>query len=349
MWLLFNETPFAAERTWTRDEAGREFWLVAIKAAFEIFPDGGQAPLKEQIPVRRAPVFAGDPTQTELLEESDFNLEKTGTDVLVAGHAYVPSGKPAVETVVRMRLADLDKSLRVTGDRMLADSLVSIRPSRPQPFSRMPITWRRAFGGTDMQASKPAWEPRNPVGTGFAVESRHLLGRPAPNFEYPDAPYRGPANGRPAGLGPVARHWLPRLKHAGTYGTDWEENRDPLPPRDFDRKFYQCAPEDQQTRTPLVGFEHVQLSNLTSDGFQQFLLPRITFDLVTQFYNRPDRRHRATIHTLWLLPDQRRFVIVWLSALPCPYDEERLKGTTVRLKRQIGVPASFSATGVWIP
>ncbi len=31
MWALTNETPYSAERTWVRDEIGREVWLVAVK------------------------------------------------------------------------------------------------------------------------------------------------------------------------------------------------------------------------------------------------------------------------------------------------------------------------------
>ena len=42
MWLLNNETPFASERTWTRDERGAEFWLVAMRACFKIDPEGRQ-------------------------------------------------------------------------------------------------------------------------------------------------------------------------------------------------------------------------------------------------------------------------------------------------------------------
>ena len=182
------------------------------------------------------------------------------------------------------------------------------------------------------------------MGVGFAVDYRHLSGQPAPNFEYDGARSRVPA-----GFGPVARHWQPRVAFAGTYGEAWKRDRDPLPPADFDRRFYQCAPEDQQTRRPLVGYEDVRLGNLTSDGFLQFLLPRITFDIVTQFYRRADRRQEASIHTLLIRPDERRFVIVWHSALACPYDEERLKGTIIRARRRINVPASVTRTGVWVP
>jgi hypothetical protein len=343
MWLLHNETPFAAERTWTRDENGVEYWLVAVKAAFEILPDGRQVPLEEQVPVSRAPVFAGDPATTELLEEADFNLDKSRTDVLVTGHAYAPERQPAAETTVRVKLEEIDKSVHVTGDRVFVDGPVSIRTTRPLPFLKLPMSWHRSYGGTDTQGRKPAWEAGNPVGVGFAVDPRHLVGRPAPNFEYAGARSRVPA-----GFGPIARHWMPRLGFAGTYGDEWKRDRDPLPPRDFDRRFYQCAPEDQQSRRPLVGYEHVRLGNLTPDGFLQFLLPRITFDIVTQFYRRPDRRQEAAIHTLLLEPDKRRFVIVWHSALACPYDEERLKGTTIRVRRRINVPASVSRTGVWV-
>ncbi len=341
MWLLDNETPFEAERTWTRDEDGVEYWLVAIKAAFEIEPDGRQVPLEAQIPVSRVPVFAGDPATTELLEETDFNLDKTRTDVIVAGHAYAPRGRPAEEAEVRLKLEDIDKTVRVTGDRIYVDSPAWVQPTRPAPFLTVPLSWHRSYGGTD--AAIPDWEPANPVGVGFVVDPARLVGKRAPNFEYTGARSRSPA-----GFGPVARHWQPRVRYAGTYGEAWKAARDPLPPRDFDRRFYHCAPEDQQTTRPLVGYEDIRLGNFTADGFWQFLLPRVSFDIVTRFYRRrPDARQEAAIHTLVLRPDERRFVIVWHSALACPYDEERLKGTTIRVRRRINVPASVSRTGVW--
>jgi hypothetical protein len=343
MWLLDNETPFAAERTWTRDEDGVEHWLVAIKASFDIYPDGKQVLSKWQVPVLRAPVFAGDPAATELLDGADFNLEKRRTDVLVRGHAYVSAGRPAEETVARLKVEQIDKSVRVLGDRSYFEGPVAITPTRPEPFLRMPLSWHRSYGGTDQRGRRPAWEGANPVGVGFAENPAHLVGQPAPNFEYPGR------SDIPAGFGPIAPHWTPRARFAGTYDEAWSRERDPLPPRDFDRRFYQCAPEDQQTERPLVGYEEVRLGNLTPDGFWGFRLPRITFAITTQFYRRPDQRQEAAIHTLILQPDDRRFIVVWHSALRCPYDEERLKGTTITLRRRLNVPESVSQTGIWIP
>lgn len=344
MWLLQNETPFAAERTWVRDEEGVEHWLVAIKGSFDIRPDGEQVPSDVQPPVSRTPIFAGDPATTELLEETDFNLDKSRTDVLLVGHAHAPDSRPVTETTVRLKVENVDKQVRVLGERLFVEGAFSLTTTRPRPFQQIRTTWHRAYGGTDAQGRTPAWEPANPVGVGFARNPKHLDGRPAPNFEYAGADWLVPA-----GFGPVARHWASRLRYAGTYDDDWAARRDPLPPRDFDRLFHQCAPVDQQTRRPLVGYEEVRLGNFTADGFLGFLLPRVTFDVVTRFRGRPDRRQDVVIHTLWLRPDERRFTVIWHSALPCPYDEERLLETTVRVRDRINVPASVSRTGVWVP
>ncbi|TIM45812.1 MAG: DUF2169 domain-containing protein [Mesorhizobium sp.] len=347
MWILSNETPFAAQESWTRDERGHEVWLIAIKASFEIDPDGKQRLLKDQTPVNLAPVHGADPN--ELLDETDLNLEKKHTDVLVEGHVYTPGGRPNIESAARIKIGDMDKTVNVVGDRVFMPGAVSVRMSRAEPFTKMPISWRRTYGGTDMEASTPNWDQRNPVGTGFAVDPQRLISKTGPNFEYPDAPYRDHRSGKPAGFGPVARHWQPRIKYAGTYGDEWEKTRDPLLPRDFSRMYYQCAPEDQQTKTPLIGYEDVRLGNFTADGLLQFLLPRITFDMTTVFYNRPDRKNgEATIHTLRIKPNFRQFSITWMSTLPVPFDGERLKITNLSIRGRTGISPAVAATGVWL-
>lgn len=343
---LDNFTPFAVEGLWTRDEHGHEVWLIAIKASFEIDPDGKQIALKQQAPLNFSPVFADDPS--ELLDEDDFNIEKNHTDVLVGGHVYAPGGQPSIEVPVRIKIGDLDKTIKVTGDRVFVPGPVSVRMSRPEPFTKMPITWRRTFGGTDSNGSKPDWDQRNPVGTGFAADAQRLIGRTAPNFEYTDAPFRDNRSGRPAGFGPVSRHWLPRARYAGTYGDLWKRTRDPLPPVDFDRLYYQCAPEDQQTRTPLAGYEDVRLAGFTAEGSLQFLLPRITFDVISHFRKRPDIVHeKAVMHTLRIAPDKRRFSMTWISAQPVPYDEQHLVNSTIRVRQRSGISPAVSRTGVW--
>ena len=48
------------------------------------------------------------------------------------------------------------------------------------------------------------------------------------------------------GLSAVGKAWLPRRTLAGTYDDDWLKNQWPLPPKDFDDAYWNCAPADQQ-------------------------------------------------------------------------------------------------------
>lgn len=350
MWLLNNDTPFSAERTWTRDERGAEFWLVAVRASFEIDPEGRQFVAAEQTEVQRAPVFSGDPMTTGLLTDSDFVLHKDGTDILLDGHAYAPGGRPTTHSSVRLMIAGIDKTLNVVGERRIQQDGLGIACTKPHTFMDMPITWERTYGGWDRKGNKENWVATNPAGIGFATDTSHLYDTQAPNVEYPNAPYRGPKSGKPAAFGPVAHSWQPRVSYAGTYDKHWEETRDPLPPADFDRRYFRSAPADQQTAKPLVGHEEVKLWGLTPDSFLGFLLPRVDFRFITSFKRTGDVEHIPSIHTLWLIPDRRRFEIVYLSALEVPPGrEEKLVGSTVNIKRRTGTPMSILSTGVWSP
>lgn len=35
MWALNNQTPYSAERNWTRDKRGVHYWIVSVKATFK--------------------------------------------------------------------------------------------------------------------------------------------------------------------------------------------------------------------------------------------------------------------------------------------------------------------------
>ena len=48
MWMLDNHTPYAAERSWTRDARGVHLWIVAVRATFDLVWLSGWAPHESQ-------------------------------------------------------------------------------------------------------------------------------------------------------------------------------------------------------------------------------------------------------------------------------------------------------------
>ena len=335
MWQVDNRTPFAAERGWVRDRNGAEVWLVAVKATFDILPDGSTEVSKEQPPVLRVPEYHGDPGKSSMKYEADLVLTKKTTDILVIGHAWAPAGKPATELDVGFRVGPVQKILRVFGDRQWG----ALGPTSPQPFVQMPIVYERAFGGVDPKSSRPErdWDWRNPVGCGYAVSKSHLDGCAVPNIEWRDRPIRtGDDRPPPASFGAIASHWQPRASFAGTYDDKWMKTRQPLLPEDFDDRFFQCAPPDQQAPQFLIGGEPVVLLNLTPGGDLRFALPRIHLGFETRFYDGSSEIHtNRKLHTVILEPDYPRVSLVWHSALPCHFKVQKLERTVVTLKTDL--------------
>ena len=351
MWVLSNSTPFAAESTWVRDQDGAEVWIVAVRGSFVIQPGGEQALDAEQNEVSRIPRFLGEPGVSSLLYETDLLHTKTRTDVLVHGHAYSPGGKPATQVDVRLKIANIDKSLRVYGDRRWHQSALGMGLSPAEPFIRMPITYERTFGGTDMKASNPRehrWEAANPVGTGFATRMEHLIGQLAPNIEDPRWPYNDWEKGHPVGFGPIARHWFPRVSLAGTYDETWDKERKPLLPSDFNEQFYQSAPEDQQTDGFLKGGELAELYGMTPGGVLSFYLPKVALAMTTSFYDGTVNHHTPVLHTVIFCPDQRSFQMIWHSQLPCHHKVNKLKVTQIVLRSRTNVSSAELESGMWI-
>jgi hypothetical protein len=348
MWVVDNQTPFAAERAWVRDINGAEVWLVAVRGTFDILPDGSTIPAAEQEPVVLAPEFSGDPLASALLNDTDLPHLKHATDVLITGHAHAPGGKPARQVLVGLRLGSIKKVLQVTGDRFWRASLTGgVSISEPEPFTVMPMVYERSFGGRDLFGDDPEqhdWDARNPAGRGFARRADHLLDKPVPNVEYPSALLTGWKQRPPvAGFGPIAGHWKPRTDYTGTYDDAWEKKRQPLLPFDFDERYYQCAPHDQQVPGFVRGGETVDLRNVTPDGHLSFRLPRLSLAFTTYFDDGTSVDHRAAIHTVNIKPDLREVVVVWHTHLSCHHKVLKLDRTSVRLKDRI-MPADMADT-----
>jgi hypothetical protein len=333
MWALDNQTPYAAEPTWTVDKNSVKSWVVVVKGTFDILPDGSTRLAEKQEEPLYGPVYVGEPGKSSIIHEADFVHSKRNTDILLNGHAYAPGSKPLRRVEVAMTVGSLTKRLLVFGDRRWESGpLGGLSISSPEPFLKIPLTYERAFGGWDTRsedASEHRLEPRNPIGTGFATRREHLVDQLLPNVEDPRRPI-GSWKDRPypAGFGAIASYWTPRKEYAGTYDDRWMKERFPEWPEDFDIRFFQTAPEDQQAPGFLRGGEPVELVNLHPDGVLAFSLPRITLGFTTRF-GKEQVHHPAKLHTVILEPDGPRLILVWHTNLPCHHRADELDETFI--------------------
>jgi hypothetical protein len=338
MWMLENHTPYEAERSWVQDKNGVQHWIVVVKATYDIRPDGSVQLAEPQAPIIRVAVHRGDPGSSSLVYDADIIGRKVATDVLVNGTAYAPGGRRVRSTEVGIRVATVDKALLVTGDRRWISTAGVIAMTSPEPFESMPIAYERAFGGLDRTDEDPAQHrlyDTNPVGTGFATRAKHLHDKALPNIEYPSQRVGGPKDRpAPASLGPIPRWWSPRREYAGTYDQRWVDERMPLWAADFDDRYHQAAPLDQQARGFLRGGEPVELTGLTPGGLLRFALPKVHLGFTT-FFGREQQHHVGHLDAVIIEPDHNRVMLVWQSLLNCHHRVDYLDKTRIVQKSDI--------------
>ncbi|WP_342376230.1 DUF2169 domain-containing protein [Myxococcus stipitatus] len=181
-------------------------------------------------------------------------------------------------------------------------------------FVSQPIIYEWAWGGTDTKDPDPrkhCGDSRNPVGRGLATSNAHLINQPAHRIEYLQG---NPAEQGPAGFGPIASHWSPRLELFGTFDDIWSKTRRPLLPGDYDERSALCAPRDQRTSRRLEGGEQITLYQLTPQGALSFALPRLRFRFTT-YFGSMRRFHDATLGTVTIEPELRKLSMVYQTGL----------------------------------
>lgn len=324
--MLVNNTPHAVAAAVLMDAAGRETFVVAVKATFRWAADRTLAPAAETVPVVTADRFGDPPEATGLLAANELTLPKPRVDVLVRGEIVVAA--PVEQIDCALVVGDqIQKVLRVVGDRHFRlGGVAAVATSAPRPFSRMPIAWERSSGGRDPD-DPAAIDLRNPVGRGVRKRAADLEGQPAPNFEDPRAPVREPLK-RPApvGFGPVAPHWQPRCDFAGTYDAFWEQSRYPALPADYDPRFLNAAPIDQQLDRYQPGAP-VRLVNFTPAGRDGFVLPELA-PAITVVEGRQFVEVASVVDTLVIEPSASRLTVI-ARATYTPTDVQALKAVYV--------------------
>ena len=246
-----NDTPFGAHVMPSCDRDGRDVLLIVVAAHFELPAPGYEHSvlrlLHAQEPPPMADEYIGEPGRSSLRRDAQASYTKPATDIWICGDACAPQGRPVTEMHVGITVGSCDVNLRVYGDRAWERAAADgARPSSPQPFVKMPLLWERAFGGVAASSTEehPVYEPRNPIGCGLESDVDAAIGKAVPNLEDPRHLLQRIADRpRPMGVGPIARHWQPRVSRAGTYDDAWKRQRAPLWPHDFDERFFCSAPD----------------------------------------------------------------------------------------------------------
>lgn len=320
---LINATKMQAGYTLGLGKDGRESLVVVVKGTF-LIPDREQDEPKlapEQVPLVTADVFTGEPGMSAVLYESEYAPHKPRCDVVLNGSAYAPGGRPTDRVTVSLRVGAMKKSFDVVGKRTWLGGVLGFSVSSIEPFTVLPFSYNVAFGGIDKTVADPAKQKTylpNHVGVGYHdnIHAQAIVGQLLPNTEETGKPVNSPkGNYKPMAFGPIGRQLPERARWAGTYDQQWLDEVFPFLPHDFDERYFQSAPEDQQIDS-VKGGEEVELLNLTKLGRTKFKIPQLEMpiEFTLRDWSRPEKT--GVIDTLLFEPDLGRFSLVWRVSLP---------------------------------
>ena len=315
-----NDTGLAVGALPGQGAHGQFFLTVVIKAAFDLIP-GGPADLSREQPALRF-TDAMNPGGSLHLA-ADTAPFKPRADIALLGAAHAPGRRPVPHVDVHLRVGNHHQRVRVHGERRWRRTLFGWRPMRAAPFTRMALTFERAFGGED--ATRRAIFAANPAGRGFfAPRTRKTIANSLlPNLEDPRQPIRSPWDRRqPAGFGFIAGAWAGRSRYLGTYDERWRHQQAPDLAEDFRFGYYNAAHPGLQVKGYLRGDEPVRLVHATRAGDTRFrlsgLCPTVTvvrraggrgqWHNIAVYENQPLAMH---LDTLCLMPDEGRLYQLW--------------------------------------
>ncbi len=166
--------------------------LLTAKATFDIDPDGTPR-LDTQNPEPILTKATEDPRFPGFILPPDPAVQVFDRfEVMLVHHLELDA--PAKEVELSLSIGEEERRMRVVGDRQLVHGSAS----EPLPFTEMPLTWARAYGGMPIfevapDARLPMPHPSNPLGRGyFPIEAAEALteklGYAAPDFPHAKVP-----------------------------------------------------------------------------------------------------------------------------------------------------------------
>lgn len=317
--IVSNTTGMAADLCVQADAEGRDHCVVVVKGTFATRDDGTLSLAARQRSLVYTDEHYGAPETSCVRHECEFVRVKPLTDLLVVGKAVAPGGVPVRELMVGLEVDGRLKQALIVGERRWVRTIGGVVASTPLPFSEMPLTFDRAFGGQDDSRGPHdvAIEHRNLTGTGFHAHrgASEIEGTPLPNLEDPNQRVSGPYDRpSPVGFGCVGRTWLPRIRFAGTYDARWREEQCPFLPTDFDPRYHQCAPIDQQFER-MRGGERIRCIHMAEQPVVQYVIPALDIPVRFEFEERVQTRS-AELDTVILEPHCGEAMLVWRTSAP---------------------------------
>jgi uncharacterized protein YjbI with pentapeptide repeats len=305
--LVKNLTPYFHGAILTSRRPPQPEMSLAVRGTFRIV-DGGVVTAIEGLDqgFMSGELFAEDDPERlgALRYPGDFADLKLRAEVFLQGTCRPPGGKPVPRATCGMSVGAWRKELAVFGDRTWDVGLGGDKASEPKPFTEMPLTWERAFGG-------PGHAP-NPVGRG--QEGARL-----PNVEYPSDLVRSRGQKPPpASFGAVSPHWEPRKSKVGkNYGAAWLKTRAPYAPDDLDWSWFHAAPQDQQLDGYLRGDEDVVFTHLVRDQpTVRTKLPALRLRVFVKDETGSIREVPMVLDTLYADTDDGTVRLTWRGLTP---------------------------------
>jgi hypothetical protein len=332
--IVMNETPFVTGWTVGFQPDGREVVVLAVKATYRLRLGNRPEPrlADEQQPLLEADEFGVDPACDAPVSENDFALFKPSCDILVSAKAYSPREKFVTRVEVGVLVGAWRKVFAVVGKRHWRKSMIGTSMTAPEPFQCQKITYDVAFGGTDVDPTEPSRVQtylENPVGQGFCHFKANLEGLALPLTEEAAKPVSDPTGEyQPMAFGPVGRNWFPRFKYGGTYDEAWLQEKIPFLPDDFDYRYFQAAPLDQQIAYP-AGGEPIVLANLTQEGRLESRVP--TESIFVSFVRKRGESSdiQANLDTILIDAENDRLCLTWRAVCPLHRDPFELREMVV--------------------
>ncbi len=260
---------------------------VIARATFRLENDILVRDDKDPVPVGTDPLKL---QEGELDREGPFL--RNGVDLMILGSAYAPDEKPVESLVMMIRAGErFHRKILVIGDRIWQGDLQNLTPSRTQPFVKMDLSYKRAYGGKSLGEAGIMTFPANGEGRGFHLTPEQAIGNPLPNLEDPDHPVLSWGDQpTPVGTAPYPGSGSLRLINSV------ELTKDPLKegiqnPSDVKIKrikpeFFNNAHPSMIIYEPVKTGDAIEISHLTPEGPFRFPLPDLSMHAHVQLENR---------------------------------------------------------------